>query len=58
MYPIIPKDYKISTALNAYKTKDFIWDGPCNYPILLLSMQPHTDSIKYLIYNTHKKKPL
>lgn len=51
----LPKPDKIHTALNTCKIKDFIWDGPCNYPKIASLDTPHTDSAKLLIYKGKRR---
>lgn len=55
MYPIIPKGYKIPTALNACKIKNFIWDGPCNKRETASLTTSHTDSVNLLIYKEKRR---
>ena len=43
------------TALNTCKIKDFIWDGPCNYPKIASLDTPYTDSVKCLIYKEKRR---
>lgn len=46
----IPKPDRLPTYLTICKIKKLKNKSPCNYPKMRLSIQPHTDSFKYLIY--------